>query len=265
MPEGDTIHKIAAALRPRLEGAVVELAWLNPRNEGGRLQPSIVGAVYARGKHLFIELGESQVVRSHLGMYGDWHRYRPGEPWRRPERQASLAIWTARDVFVCFNAKEVQVFGSGGITETNIHRRLGPDLLGTDVDFAVVTARAREFLAPDAPLVDLLLDQRVASGIGNVYKSEVLFIEKQSPFSMLGALVDDCVGRLFRRARQLLQQNLGSGPRITRFVNDTAGPVWVYRRAGRPCLRCDDEIQFSRAGRDLRAVYWCASCQQGNR
>lgn len=112
-------------------------------------------------------------------MYGAWHRYRPHEPRRRPEWRASVTFWTERDVFVCFDAREVAVLKAGSVDHAYFTNRLGPDLLAPELALSEVVRRAREFCQPDASLVDMLLDQRAASGIGNVYKSEVLFIERQ--------------------------------------------------------------------------------------
>lgn len=268
MPEGDTIHKIAAAIRPRLEGETIRAARV--RDKAGldcRLESlqRRVTAVYARGKHLFIDLDKEFLVRSHLGMYGAWHRYRPGESWRKPERHASLALWTDHDVFVCFNAMEVEVLRSTGIRERNLVNRLGPDLLASTVALDTIVSRAREFLEADTLLVDLLLDQRVAAGIGNVYKSEVLFIEEAYPYARLGDLSDASIRGLYKTARMLLERNLGAGHRVTRFVNDGAARLWVYGRRGKPCLRCASPIRYERAGRAMRSTYWSETCQTANK
>ena len=280
MPEGDTIHKLAAAIRPRLEGRTICQAWVRTEPRGtfkrgpastapaadpfldhGGLVGHRVERVYAEGKHLFLEFEQGVLVRSHLGMYGDWHRYHPGEPWKKPEWQASLALWTERDVMVCFNAKEVELLKAATIRHANFRNRLGPDLLAPQADLGLAPHRARELLDADAKLVDVLLDQRIASGIGNVYKSEVLFMERQHPLRVLGDTSDGELQSLYARARDLLSRNLGGGPRVTRFVPDGRGSLWVYSRRGRPCFRCGAKIQAGRLGRDMRSTYWCPACQ----
>ena len=282
MPEGDTIHKLAAAIRPRLVGTTIRRAWIrtqprgtfrhrrassgpaaDPRLEESELVGRCVRSVYAEGKHLFFAFDHGVLIRSHLGMFGDWHRYRPNEPWKRPEWQASLALWTDRDVFICFNAKEVEFLAQATIRHANFRNRLGPDLLSPQMDFDLAIRRARELLDEHAPLADLLLDQRVASGIGNVYKSEVLFIEGQHPLRTLDRTTDTTLQRLYGCARDLLQRNLNGGPRVTRFVPDGKGAVWVYARRDRACFRCGANIRAGRLGRDLRATYWCPACQEG--
>ncbi|NIR28257.1 MAG: hypothetical protein GWN84_02765 [Gammaproteobacteria bacterium] len=258
MPEGDTVHKLADAIGRTLAGQVTARVTLR-----GETVPALAGrrvrAVFAQGKHLFIRFEEGMTLRSHLGMYGSWHRYASGEPWRKPQAQATLALWTPPEVLVCFNAREVELLRSGGIRERNTVRRLGPDLGGEGFCVDEVLRRAREFLEPETLLVDVLLDQRIAAGIGNVYKSEVLFVEKVHPTLPLEAAGDTVLRRLYTAAHDLIRANLGGGPRMTRRGNP---PLWVYGRHGRPCLRCDESIRYARLGATMRSTYWCAGCQR---
>jgi endonuclease-8 len=269
MPEGDTIHKIAAAIQPRLEGEVIRRIRLRPgprASVGDQLEAQLTGrrvdALYARGKHLFIQLEGGLALRSHLGMHGSWHRYRPGEAWRKPQWQASVALWTDSDVFVCFNAREVECLREGSFRRADLGRGLGPDLLAPEVDFDEILRRARELHGGEAPIVDVLLDQRVAGGIGNVYKSEVLFLAGLHPQAAAGQVQDATLRGVFGTARELMRRNLGGGRRVTRFVEDGRGTLWVYGRAGRPCLRCGAVISWARLGRNMRSTYWCPKCQE---
>ncbi len=260
MPEGDTVFNVAALLRPLLVGqtlvdariATGERDWLVGRD---------VAFVRPRGKHLFIGLDDGVAIRSHLGLYGSWHRYAPGEPWRKPSRHASLALWTATDVLVCFHAKAVELLRSDGIIHRALLGRLGPDLSGEAPDLAAVLARTRSLLTPQTPLADVLLDQRVASGIGNVYKSETLFLARQHPLRPVGALDDAGLEGLFTLAHELLRKNLGRGPRTTRWIEDGRGTLWVYARTDKPCFECGSAIVRQPLGRTLRVTFWCEHCQ----
>jgi endonuclease-8 len=271
MPEGDTIHKVAAALRPFLEGKSIRRARIGkgPRVGLGcagfaeRLEGRWVEVVFARGKHLWIRVEGGIALRSHLGLHGSWHRYAPGEPWKKPEWQASLALWTEREVLVCFNAREVECLVTEGLRTAGFSARLGPDLLAPGTDVGSITRRARQLLDPETQLADVLLDQRVAGGIGNVYKSEILFVEGQHPAAALGQVSDGALQRIFGTARDLMDKNLGAGPRVTRFEADGRGILWVYGRSGRPCLLCGAPIRFERLGRGMRSTYWCPKCQPG--
>jgi len=262
MPEGDTLHKIARYLSPRLtQQVLVDVRMADPAAAedctGQRVED-----VRARGKHLFIELDNGTALRSHLGMYGSWHRYAHDEEWQKPRRQASLVVATADDEYVCFNAKEVELVRTPSVRERIVHGRLGPDLIADDVAPAALVRRAREFLDGEALIADVLLDQRVAAGIGNVYKSEVLFIERIHPARPLGKTADDELARCFTTAADRLRRNLGGSKRVTRFENDGAGRLWVYGRHGQPCLECDTPVVTKRIGRHYRGTWWCRHCQQ---
>jgi endonuclease-8 len=220
--------------------------------------------VTARGKHLFIEFDSGTALRIHLGMYGSWHRYSRGEAWRKPRSQASVALATAEAEYVCFNAREVEIVTLPSVREKVLRSRIGPDLIADDVDFETLAARAREYLDGDVLLADVLLDQRVASGIGNVYKSEVLFIERLMPNLVLREVSNRDLERCYRTAADRLRRNLGGGRRTTRLQRDAAGRLWVYGRSGLPYLRCDGRIESRRMGRHHRGTYWCGSCQEPN-
>lgn len=259
MPEGDTVHKIARYLRPRLLGARVAEVRVGFRDTQMLAGHRIAG-VQAHGKHLLLEFEHDWVLRSHLGLHGTWHRYAHEERWKKPERQASIVLTTDEEVLVCFNAKEVEISRSRGLAAHALAARLGPDLLAPRFDPAEAVARARERQAPVSPLVDVLLDQRIACGIGNVYKCELLFLAGRDPLTQLGAIDDAALGAIYAEARALLQRNLGGGPRRTRF-DDAGAPLWVYGRRGEPCLRCGTPIQYTRMGSDMRSTYWCPRCQ----
>lgn len=261
MPEGDTVHKLAGYLAPRLEGRRIERLRASIPEAAELCTGRRICRVLARGKHLFIELDNDWILRSHLGMYGSWHRYAEGEDWRKPRRQASLEIATNGEVFVCFNAKEVELVEAASVRRRILDIRLGPDLVETGVDLDRVLRRALEISNEDYSIADLLLDQRIAAGIGNVYKSEVLFIEGVLPQTSPGVLSDMRLRSCYETAADLLQRNLGGGLRTTRFEEDGAGRLWVYGRACRPCLRCGEQVRSARLGKDRRPTFWCPSCQ----
>jgi len=264
MPEGDTIHKVAAVLARELAGHALVRAELD-----GRPFPTLAGrrvvTVEAVGKHLLIGIEDGLTLRTHLGMHGSWHRYARDEPWRRPRWQASVALWTDEQVAVCFNAKEVEVLPTKQRCRHPLLTSLGPDLVSGAADLEDVVRRARRLAGDVEPVVDLLLDQRVAAGIGNVYKSEVLFLCRVHPLVPVSELSDVLLRRLYAEASLLLRANLGGGERIT--TTDVRPPprhlprLWVYGRGGRPCLDCGSPVRSQRLGRGLRSTYWCPRCQ----
>jgi endonuclease VIII len=117
------------------------------------------------------------------------------------------------------------------------------------VPLAVDEVRRRAAARPDdVPVCDLLLDQRVVAGIGNIYRAEAMFLCGVDPWTPhRGADLDTLVSTAARIMNAAVDRT-GSGP-------------WVYRRAGQPCRRCGTRIRARRTGPDARAVYWCPSCQ----
>jgi len=265
MPEGDTIHKIANYLAPRLTEQTIEDIRMADPTAAAKCRQRRIERVNARGKHLFFDLDSGVSLRSHLGMYGSWHRYTPGAEWQKPRHRASLVMRVAGDDYVCFNAKEVELIRTPSVRGRIVHTRLGPDLIADAVAPSVCVERAREILDADALVGDALLDQRVAAGIGNVYKSEVLFIERLSPFLTLAEISDDELARCYATAADRLGRNLGGGKRVTRFEKDGAGRLWVYNRHRKPCIECDTRIRTKRLGRHHRGTYWCPRCQPAPR
>lgn len=273
MPEGDTIHSVARAMRPLVVGAPIQALQL-PTGDVP-VAPETRGlAVEARGKHLFVTFGAPgetpRVLRVHLGMNGEWHRYRDGERWRKsPHDTPHLVLTTDRWVLVCFQPAQHALYTRAeDAARDRAVAALGPDLLGPDLDLDVVLARARAPAHAERAVADVLLDQRVAAGIGNVYKSEVLFIARVDPWSPVGALSDEALRALYRLAAELLAKNVGVGARVTAVERAPHGqPLhgglrhWVYRRAGRPCPRCRTLIRSAPQGPQVRTTYWCPRCQ----
>ena len=214
--------------------------------------------VEARGKHLLIHLDDGRVIHSHLGMTGSWHLYRPGEAWRKPERNAHLALHTDRAVAVCFTPKELEVLTPDALRRHQWLNRLGPDILAESFDPVETIPRFRNH--QDLTIAEALLHQAIASGIGNVYKSEVLFIRRISPFTPVRDLDDAAITGLLEEARALMRRNLEGGTRRTRF-GGKGGKAWVYGRSGEPCLVCGTTIEMTRQGTLNRSTYWCGGCQ----
>ncbi len=265
MPEGDTIFRTAEVLRRALRGGEVREAWSQPRPGLSRV-PALsrlvgrrVEVVEARGKHLLIGFTDGIWLRTHMRMRGSWHRYRPGEPWRLPSARASAVLRTDDAVAVCFDAPEVEILTDAQAERHAALTSLGPDLLSRvfEADEAV-----RRFAATaDLPLGEALLDQRLVAGIGNVYKSEVCFVERLDPWGRVEDVPEDALRAALATARRLLQANLGGGRRSTTGAGAPGRSLWVYGRSGRPCRRCGTLIQGRRQGEQARMTYWCPHCQ----
>ena len=269
MPEGDTLFRTAAGLRPYLVGRTVTAARTGGPGavpQVGRIVGREITAVEALGKNLLIRFDNGLEIRTHLRMNGSWHRYRPGERWRRPPGRARLIIEVPGAVAVCFDAPVVELLEQRAETLHPSLGRLGPDLLSADFD---ATEAMRRLRAPERATLDIaaaLLDQRALAGIGNVYKSEVLWLERVSPFAPVADVDDETLTRLVATARRLLVANATAtrGPERVTTAGDRGapGPLHVYGRTGRPCRRCRTPIASRRQGFDPpRTTYWCPTCQ----
>ena len=249
MPEGDTIWRTAESLRARIQGKRV----LAARPDGlKRLAGTTVTSVDPVGKHLVIRFDSGLALHSHMRMRGAWHVYRPGERWRRPDWQLRAMLETDDAVAVCFGAPVMELVRD--VQATVAH--LGPDILDEGWQLSDVLARARRMGA--AAVGDLLLDQRVTAGIGNVYRCEALWQRQLNPWTQVDRLSDDQLGALFETARDAMRANL-SGAYQRRFPGYGRGAV--HGRGGRPCPRCGTPVKVRPMGEHARLVYWCPVCQ----
>jgi endonuclease-8 len=261
MPEGDTIHRTAAALRTALVGRPTA-RFDAPRLYGPK--PSIgrvVELVESHGKHLEIVWDDGLVLHTHLRMSGSWHLYRIGEPWRKPDGQARVVIEVPDWIAVCFSAPVVETYREFDMFRHPGYGRLGPDLCTASIpELELCARRIHEYLERDLHVCDVLLDQHVACGVGNVYRSEILWACELSPFARISSLEpSDCV-QLITTAARMLRANLKAGQRRTTNESLTGG-LAAYGRNGQPCSRCGDTIHVRRVGDHARVLYWCPGCQ----
>ena len=209
------------------------------------------------------------ILRTHMRMNGSWHLYRHGERWWRAEHAMRVRIDTADWVAVAFDVPRAEFITTKQLETKGPVAALGPDLLGAifDRDEAV-----RRIVASGArAIAQTLLDQRIVAGIGNVYKSEVLFLSGVHPDTPSSAVPRATLERMMDIGHGLLKDNVvdGSSPRIQTYrnlrqLNPASGhddSLWVYGRRGKPCRKCGTEIASKKMGLEARSTYWCPSCQ----
>jgi len=254
MPEGDNIHAHAAMLG---ELAGVPLTAVFSRGVEMRgLRTHAITGVEAVGKHLVIAFDEGSAVRVHLGIAGSWRRLRRAAT--ATLAQAELALATASGAWIC-KARTVEWTRARFAAGARALVRLGPDLLAReapDLDAIVARARASEHAA--RPIGELLLDQTIAAGLGNVYKCELLFLHAVHPWRRVDSVDDATLRAMFADGMRLLRANVG---RRRTTTNRRDLQYWVYGRARRACARCGTAIEAARQRPSLRPTYWCPRCQ----
>lgn len=267
MPEGDTIFRAAHTLSQAIEGQTVTGFASRVAQVRARLPKRLIGQriakVEARGKHLLIWFSPSDLaLHTHLRMNGSWHLYRSGERWRKAEHLARVVIDAGGWQAVCFAAPVCQLLSRREVEQHPSIAALGPDALDAQTD--LTEARRRLDERPDWTIAEALLDQRVLAGVGNVYKCEVLWLQRVDPWTLVADVPPATRTDLLATAERLLKANVGPGRplrRTTTSPEDGVGPLYVYGRARRPCPRCATPITVARQGEQARPTYWCRRCQ----
>jgi endonuclease-8 len=180
-----------------------------------------------------------------------------------------VMIATADFEAVAFDVPVAQFHTSRSLERSPAIPKLGPDLLGGS--FANDEARARLRARRDEEIANVLLNQRVMAGIGNVYKSEICFACKVHPFRLVSSLTDAEVSCLIETAQRMLAANVKDGTpgeivtytglRRTTGSSNSGARLWVYRRSGQQCRRCGEIILMRKQGPGARSTYWCPECQ----
>jgi formamidopyrimidine-DNA glycosylase len=302
MPEGHSVHRIADLFDRIFAGRVVEASSPQGRFRDGAalIDHTTVHTTYARGKHLFGVFDNDRILRVHLGIYGAWDvvssggaKQRAGAPGpsvvtnlgaprvkRGHAEQAEAAVFPPEPVgqvrlrlgddrFVADlrgpTACEVLTPEEAEAVE----KRLGPDPMVDDL-----TAGGQEFIRrmkkTTTPVALALMNQNIVSGIGNVYRAEILFRHRLDPYTPSKELSEDTLLALWRDWAVLLQEGVTTGVMMTRDDLDEDGRdialrqkdhrYFVYGRAGDPCRVCGAAVTLAVAA--ARKLYFCAGCQQ---
>jgi endonuclease-8 len=246
VPEGDTLHRTAARLQI-LVGERIEAESPHPRARAagvaGAIDGKVLEAVEAVGKNLLLRFEGGVTVRNHLRLRGRWRVVRRGSTRTgRPWLVLRGRDWEA----VQWNGAVLTLDGAAAA------RRLGPDLLGDGAVPEALVERLR-LADPRRLLGDLLVDQRLVAGIGNMWLAESLWQARISPWLPLGEATDEELVVALEWARRTMRA-AAAGPRPLRSV---------YRRTGRPCPRCGATIVSRALGDANRTMYWCLRCQRG--
>lgn len=265
MPEGQVSHRNAIRLTAALAGRNLVRVdapdpHVVPQQIPKRLDGDRIEGVDAIGKHHLVRFASGRVLHSHLGMVGVWRLLTASRPL--PQRNLWLALWTETHVAAQYRGPRLRLYEPGepipGIAA------IGPDLLDATLDPAEVAARRLVALDPDRTVGDALMDQRVMSGIGNVYRSETLFLCRIDPWRLIERLSPDDAREIGATGSRLLADGVAHRGPITTYRPPNPRSrerTWVYGRTGRPCRRCGAPIRSRGMGDANRTVYWCPVCQ----
>jgi endonuclease-8 len=265
VPEGDTLARIASVLRPLLVGRTITAARGRP---GGAQLERVVGrgveSVEAKGKHLLIAFDNGLTLHTHLGLHGSWHRYRRGRLWHRSADRVVALLETDEWVAACFDAPTVELIETRALSLHPGLRHLGSDTASVAFDVDAAVRALREPSRTSMAVGDALLDQRAVAGFGNVYRSELCFLERVNPLDPVASVSDDRLRAMLQRGAELVVRNSAGGERVT-TAPGTPTNLYVYGRTGRPCLRCRtaivSRVTRAREGGNPRRTYWCPRCQ----
>jgi len=292
MPEGDTIFRAAHMLGKALVDDIVtgfesSLDIIREIDQGTHVVGRRIHSIQAHGKHLLMVLRlESSmandillesvptpsvwgfelqrgdlVLHTHMRMTGSWHIYRPGEAWGKPRSYARVVLSTQSYVAPCFSAPVVELLTAREAVRHPMLTSRGTDAISSEFDPLQAAAQFRKL--NDVPIGVALMNQRAMAGVGNVFKSEVMYIRRVNPFDTVQTLDDHQLNALIDECHGLLVLNRTKGRRQTRFALDSNARLWVYGRSGQPCFTCGTFIKMKRQGLGGRSTYYCPKCQAG--
>lgn len=275
MPEGDTVFRTARNLGKALVGKPLigfrsTFPWLMRFNDDTPLAGQRVERVEARGKWLLIHFSGGGILTSHLLMNGRWHIYRQGQRWQLPSFHMRIVIENSEYQAVGFRIPVARMHTVQSLDRDLHVIREENDLLSAAFD--APAALERLLARGNEAVADALLDQSVVAGVGNVFKSEVCFVNGLHPFRAVATLTRDEAAATIASARKLLRANVleDSGDLIVTFrgqrrrtthESDPGASLWVYGRNGEPCRRCGELIRRRAQGKDARVTFWCPRCQ----
>ena len=253
MAEGPVVHLYAKKLKEALQGREVRIEFglkkLKP------LEPSVenisILKVEAHGKQFRFHLEDHRVLLVHLMMWGSWRIYKKGQEWDKPRERARVLFHTGTHTAVVFSAPVIRLLTPSELQEDPRWGNLGPDPLRHDFSSREFWRRFEQ--DPSREVGEVLLDQQVIAGVGNILRIEILFRSHIHPHRKVGSLSAAEKQVLLHWILKLFEQWM-------RNMGKRSSWIQVYRKSKRPCPNCNTLIEFFRqAG---RITYACLRCQQ---
>jgi formamidopyrimidine-DNA glycosylase len=262
--EGHAVARWGDALR-QLVGERVDRIEVPPRwrERATHIHGAKLTVVHTHGKHLVLHFSSDWVVHTHAMQYGSWQIGPVGQTLRKDARFARLRLTTPRHEAVFYHGPVMEVLSLQELATHERFQSLGPDLLHDDFSSAgILDALTRQ---GEREIGDAILDQRIVAGIGNIYKSEGLFLAGVHPRRPTKEIAADELEIFFKELIPLMQEGrFKYGMTVTLPPDLQLEPWmrnWVYRRRGHPCFVCAMPIEMFRQGDFQRMTYFCPHCQ----
>lgn len=261
MPEGHSIRHLANLFEERLVGEQVTVESPQARfaDEAAVLSGRTLEAATAHGKHLFLHFGDNKNVHVHLGLYG-W-LYFDDEPTKSTRMRIEGGGTSANLIA----PTACQLWTDGEVEQKK--SVLGPDPIHPGADASRALEKIKK--SKKKSIASLLMNQAVIAGIGNVYRAEILFMTKMSPFTQGSDVTEGEFVGMWDLARELLRDGSRDGKIRTVLqqhmfeeeirLHGCSQSSYVYKRTGRPCRVCAEQVRQTSI--DGRTLYWCPSCQ----
>ena len=278
MPEGDVVWRSAQRLHAALAGRELvtsDLRW--PSLAAVDLRGREVREVVSRGKHLLVRVaggptdrgGEPAVtLHSHLRMEGSWHVHATDGPWRTARSQHGVRAVLANAAWTAVGHRLGMLDLVRTTDEHRLVGHLGPDVLGPEWGPEAVERVVTALLeAPDRPVGEALLDQRVLAGVGTFFMAEVLFLRGTSPWAPVGSLSTAALRAVVELVHRLLVAGTRDVAQSSTGETSHGARAWVHARSGQPCRRCGTTVRVAPIGvaPHDRVAFSCPHCQPGPR
>jgi endonuclease VIII len=271
MPEGPTIRNTADLLQETLAGQQITrfhspLRKAAAEGWADKIAGQHVRAVRVHGKNLFIDFANDWTLYTHMLMWGAWHVYAQGEPWRKEARKARVVLETTTHCAVLFSAPICQLVHASELS-SHPTSELGPDVLAENFGPREHDEIRRRLQAQGAASIgETIMNQTVLAGIGNILKSEILFAARIHPQRLANSLSDDEFDRLLTTSQDMMRRAYETHSFTQVFLppalrQATGRLGYVYGRSGQICLRCGGTIAMVRQGSMQRMTFFCPVCQ----
>ncbi len=263
MAEGHAVIRWARALKALVNEPIREVHL--PKRWGERAQTLIgqfVTEVKTHGKVLLLSLSGGETLLCHAMQYGSWQIGEPGMILRKDAKYVRLRLVTFEHEAVFYHGPIIELLTPEELAREERLQSLGPDVMAEDFDREEAFRRLQ--LQPEEPIGDLVMNQRVMAGIGNIYKSEGLFLAHINPCRLAKAVRREDMENYWNEIIPIMwegTQHYGRTATLPVEMQEAGLLNWVYNRKGKPCLRCGTPIQKIWQGQLNRATFFCPVCQ----